>query len=462
MKKLVITLEDLFNLEGAVIYNPDSYKPLSIVSIDSRNIPSGAVFIAIKGEKFDAHNFLKDAVKNGAKTLIVNEERKEAVAKFNLTVVTVPDTTKALGELASIWRNRLKTKIIALTGSVGKTSTKELLAQLLSVKYKVNKTLANHNNHIGVPLTIFSTNNKFDILVCELGTNHFGEIPYTANIVKPDYAVITNIGSGHLEHFLTKKGILKEKTTLLNITAANKGTIFINNDDKLLKKYGESFKKKVTYGFSTESDIKGRINNFDEMGRPEITITYKRKDYSYKLPVHGYGNAQNFLAAASVAFTLGVTPSELTKGIKKLTAFDKRLSMKSLNGMMLIDDTYNANPDSMISSINLLGSMNIYIRKIAVLGDMFELGDNEIKLHLSLASALKKNKISELYTIGKRMRHLNSSLKESKINVRHFSSEDALKIFLEKKDLTNSLVLVKGSRGMRMEQFVKIIEGKKN
>ena len=239
MKRIGITLEDLFNLESAVLYNPDSFRTLRNVSIDSRNIPGSCLFIAIKGERFDGHDFIENAVTNGAEAVLVNKKKLNKLGEIDIPVVAVEDTVKALGELAGVWRKKLSTKIIGITGSAGKTSTKEMVAMLLSTKYKVNKTIANHNNHIGVPLTLFSTNEKHDVLVAELGTNHFGEIEYTANIALPDYAMITNIGDSHLEFFLNRKGVLKEKSALFKATAEMNGTLFINEDDKLLKKTAE-------------------------------------------------------------------------------------------------------------------------------------------------------------------------------------------------------------------------------
>ncbi|NCS87156.1 MAG: UDP-N-acetylmuramoyl-tripeptide--D-alanyl-D-alanine ligase, partial [Ignavibacteria bacterium] len=204
MKKITITLNDIFQLPSAVIYNPDNFKPFSAVTIDSRNVPANSLFVAIKGEKFDGHKFIKDAVNKGAAAILINEKMLNKIDDVNTVIITVNDTTTALGNLAKIWRSKLSTKIIAITGSNGKTSTKEILALLLSEKYKVNKTLVNNNNHIGVPLTLFATSNKHDLLVLELGTNHFGETKYSAGISKPDYALITNIGNSHLE-FLKNK-----------------------------------------------------------------------------------------------------------------------------------------------------------------------------------------------------------------------------------------------------------------
>ena len=236
MKKVQLTIEDLFNIPTAVIYNPDNYMPADVVSIDSRTIKNNSLFVAIKGEKFDGHEFVNEAANKGAAAIIVDEKKYNLFGNLNLTIVTVKDTSKALGDLAKAWRNKLSTKIIGITGSAGKTTTKEMLTTLLGEKFTVNKTVGNNNNHIGVPLTLFSTNNKHEYLVLELGTNHFGEIAYTSNIAQPDYALITNIGNSHLEFLKNKNGVLKEKIALFEATASRNGILFLNYDDPLLKK----------------------------------------------------------------------------------------------------------------------------------------------------------------------------------------------------------------------------------
>ncbi len=460
MKRIGITLEDLFNLESAVLYNPDSFRTLRKVSIDSRNIPGSCLFIAIKGERFDGHDFIENAVTNGAEAVLVNKKKLNKLGEIDIPVVAVEDTVKALGELAGVWRKKLSTKIIGITGSAGKTSTKEMVAMLLSTKYKVNKTIANHNNHIGVPLTLFSTNEKHDVLVAELGTNHFGEIEYTANIALPDYAMITNIGDSHLEFFLNRKGVLKEKSALFKATAEMNGTLFINEDDKLLKETAKDYKKKVTYGFNSNSAVRGKVCGYTDDGRPEIEITYKRNKLKVDMPLYGEANAKNFLAAAAVAFTMGLSVKEVTGGLSKLRQVEKRLNVKRRKNILLIDDTYNASPVSMKEAMNLAGKIKLYDRKIAILGDMRELGDDGAELHRKLATSVKTNKFSEVYLIGTLMKNLYEELKNESINVRFFSSRKRLNDFLMKQDLSKSVILVKGSRGMKMEEFVKTIEEK--
>jgi len=460
MKNVKITLKDLFNLPGAVIYNPDKYKDVNSVSIDTRNISANSLFIAIEGTNFDGHTFIKEAVKQGAKAVIVNENKLSATGNIKVPIIAVPDTILALGNIAGIWRTKLSTKIIAITGSAGKTSTKEILVQILGEKFKVNNTIGNNNNHIGVPLTILSTQNKHEILVAELGTNHFGEIKYTADIIQPDYSIITNIADSHLEFFKDRQGVLKEKWILAEVTRDRKGIVFINNDDKLLNKSGRSLDKKVTYAFETEADVRGKILGYNEKGQTKVEISSGKKKITLSLPLYGEQNAKNLLAATAIAIKLGLNTKQITAGVKKLRAADKRLNVKNLKSFTLIDDTYNANPESMKSSLELLGKMTSFKSRVAVLGDMFELGSDEIELHKNLESVIIKNNINSVYTIGNRMKHLNELLKNTGIEAKHFNIREALTSYLDKKDFSESVILVKGSRGMKMEEFVQVIEGR--
>ncbi|HZW39198.1 MAG TPA: UDP-N-acetylmuramoyl-tripeptide--D-alanyl-D-alanine ligase [Ignavibacteriaceae bacterium] len=457
MSKVKINIEDIFEIPTAEIFNPDGFNVINAISIDSRNIPPRAIFVAIKGKKFDGHNFIDDAVTNGAEVIMINKNQLNKTEHLDLPIVAVKNTTIALGDLARIWRSKLQTKIIGITGSAGKTSTKEILAALLSSKYKVNKTLANNNNHIGVPLTLFSTNNNHDVLVLELGTNHFGEIPYTASIGLPDYGIITNIGDSHLEFFESRNGVYKEKIELFKAIDSIGGIVFVNNDDKLLSK-ATKFKNVITYGFNSDSDVKGKILSYDEEGKPNIEIKYRNINYNFTLPLAGEQNAKNFLAAAAVVLKIDLSREEIEKGLKQLTAYDKRLNIKKFKNVIVIDDTYNANPESMRSSIELLGKIQTKEKKIAVLGDMFELGVNGKELHQNLSKVIKKNKIDSVYTIGSLMKNLYEILKNSKIETRHFISRSSLNRFLAEKDFSNNAVLVKGSRGMKMEEFVKVLE----
>ncbi len=458
--KIKITLKDLFDLPGSEIVNSDSYEAVSKVTIDSRKIENGSLFIAIKGEKFDGHDFVRDVIKNGASAVVIERKKYSQFDDIEVPIVLVDDTIITLGLLAKVWRGKLKAKVISLTGSVGKTTTKDMIAVLLSEKFKVNKTLANNNNHIGVPLTIFSTDSSHQVLVLEHGTNHFGEIAYTAKIAQPDYAIITNIGNSHLEFLKNKKGVLKEKISLFETTKKRNGTLFLNKDDELLSSLYKKYKKKITYGTGKKSDVRGKILNYTDDGKPIVELRYKEKKIKTEFNLYGEQSFKNLLAASSVAFKLGLNEKQILNGMKKLSSPDKRLNVTKYSDFILIDDTYNANPDSMKSSLELLSQINVFKKKIAILGDMFELGDTAEKHHKNLASIIKKNRIDEVYTIGNFMEILNKELQKSGKMNKHFISRNSLADFISSSDFSDSVILVKGSRGMKMEEFVQKIKEK--
>ncbi len=460
MAKIKITIEDLFDLHGAVIYNPDEYNDAYSVSIDSRRVKKNSIFVAIKGERFDGHSFIKEATKNGAGTIIINKKYFKRFSSLSSTIVTVDDTIKAYGELAKVWRKKLSAKVISLTGSNGKTSTKEMIATLLSEKYLVVKSEANNNNHIGVPLTIFSANEKTQVLILEHGTNHFNEIVYTAKIAQPDFALITNIGNTHLEFLNSKDGVYKEKSYLLHETESSGGKVLINFDDPILRRNSKKFKRKISYGFSKNADIKGDIIGFTVDGRTKIAVKNGHKKIETLLPVYGLSNAKNLLAAYVVAIKLGMTKKEIYKGIKKLKTINNRLNVKKKKKSILINDTYNSNPDSVKGALELIENIKIYDHKILIMGDMFELGSKSKKLHEELSKFIKKKSLTDIYLIGKYMSYLNKKLGKSKINSKHFSSRESLKKFLGNNTFSESVVLVKGSRGMHMEEFYEIIDKK--
>ena len=417
MKKIHLNIEDIFNIPTAVIYNPDVFKSVYHVSIDSRNIKKNTLFIAIKGERFDGHDFIDEVVKKGAAAVLVSEKNFKKIKDYEIPVITVKDTIIALGEVAKLWRSKLKTKIIGITGSAGKTTTKEILAALLSEKFRVNKTAANNNNHIGVPLTILSTNEKHNVLVAELGTNHFGEIPYTAPIASPDLGLITNIGDSHLEYLKNRKGVFAEKSALLKETINRGGKVFINNDDKILKAFGKTLKNKITFALNEKADYKASIKGYDKLARPQIEIKSRKNVFVSTLPISGEKNVLNFTAAFAIASELGLTTSQIQKAVKKIKSYNKRLEIKNHKSFTLINDTYNANPDSMKSSLDILNRIESRKRKIAVLGDMFELGNESKSKHIDLASFINKTKVDEVYSIGD-----NDEIDESKVKWKNESS----------------------------------------
>jgi UDP-N-acetylmuramoyl-tripeptide--D-alanyl-D-alanine ligase len=460
LKKVLLNIEDIFNVAGSVIHEPDKLKIINYVSIDSRKIRTNTLFIALKGERFDGHNFVKDAVKNGAVAVVINERRLNQFDEIKVPIVTVKDTKIALGDIAKIWRKKLNGKIIGITGSSGKTTEKDMLAELLSEKYRVNKTEANNNNHIGVPLTILDTNETHQVLVAELGTNHFGEIPYTANILSPDYSLITNISDSHLEFLKTKNGVWKEKSFLFEETIRNGGKVFLNYDDPIIKAKHSKKGKQISYGFSGRVDVQGRLESYTEDGKPVIGISYKKKNYELTLPVYGGQSAKNFLASCAVAFELGLNFDEIQNAVSRLKSPAGRLNVQRYKNFILIDDTYNANPDSTIVAIELVSRIKTFKRKILFLGDMLELGDKSIKLHQGLKDVIVNSSIGAVYTIGPKMKYLHQKLDQKNLIAKHFKKRSVLKSHIKNLNFDDSVILVKGSRGMKMEEFVSEIKNR--
>ncbi|MFA6978090.1 MAG: UDP-N-acetylmuramoyl-tripeptide--D-alanyl-D-alanine ligase [Ignavibacteriaceae bacterium] len=459
MKKITITLQDLFNMPTASIYNPDDYKSALHVTIDTREVKPNSIFIAIQGEKFNGHDFVEEALAKGANAVIISEDELKKYENCDGTIVTVENTIQALGDLANAWRKKLSAKVIGITGSNGKTTTKEILLVLLSEKFKVQATVRNNNNHIGVPLTIFSCNAKHQVLIAETGTNHFGEISYSSKILQPDYALITNIGVSHLEYLKDLQGVKKEKIALFDETAKNKGLIFINTDDTRLRPLVNKYKN-ISFGFKNDAEVKASIIGFTNDGKTMLRIQNKKTSLVCISPLLGEHNAKNLSAAIVIALKLGLTKREILNGIDKIKPVKQRLNTKQYENVLLVDDTYNANPQSMKAAFKAVKMISLYPKKIAVLGDMFELGTESKKEHKLLATSIKKNKIDEVYLLGKQMKNLAEKLQVEKISCKHFSTREKLGNFLDNYSLQNLVVLVKGSRGMKMEEFVNQIERK--
>lgn len=460
--KSLITLEDLFNLSTAEIFNPDNFKSVNSVVIDSRKVKKGSLFIAIKGKSFDGHSFVKEVVEKGAAAVIVDRKKIKNFDDIDIPIITVKDTVKAFGEIAALHRLKCKAIVIAITGSNGKTGTKEIVKTLCSKKYKTIATTANNNNHIGVPLTLLDIKPATEVAVVEIGTNHFGEIEYTAAIAQPDIAVITNIGNSHLEFLKDKSGVLQEKKALLDITAKRGGTILINTDDSFLNKIKSKYSNTISYGFKGTPEVKAAIIGYTPDGKTRLEVTHKKISIKTVLNLYGESNAKNVLCAIAITSALKLTKTEINKGLNALTPAKQRLFVKENKKVLVIDDTYNANPDSMKSALSLLKNITDRQVKLAVLGDMFELGTEAEKYHRELAKEIKSSGVKELVLIGRNMKFLAEELSSSKITVLHFSKREQLKKHLSEYVLTDAAILFKGSRGMKMEEFIEALnpEGK--
>lgn len=441
----------------------DEVKKLTIsgISTDSRTTKVGDLFIAIRGSQFDGHNFISKAIEAGAIAVIIEDRWAETNAtmlvSINIPRLVVKDSIEALGQLAKNYRLKFKIPIIAVGGSNGKTTTKEMINAVLSTKLNTLCTEGNLNNHIGVPQTLFRLEKRHKIAIVEVGTNHIGEISYLCNILQPTHGLITNIGNEHLEFFGTLEGVAKAEGELFDWLAMNKGAAFINTDDCYLANSQKKMKKAISYGFNKRGVfVKGKIGSCNESGSYALSIKpRKKKAFKVKLNIPGEHNAKNALAAAAVGLTLKVKSISIQKALEKFQSINKRMQVRNINNIKILDDTYNANPDSMFAALKTLNAIKSDGKKIAVLADMLELGSRSEEFHRQVGNNINKFKIDILFTIGSLSQKFNENANvETKS---HFDNKTSLIENLLQSITDGDIVLVKGSRGMRMEEVVNAI-----
>ncbi|MGH4140955.1 UDP-N-acetylmuramoyl-tripeptide--D-alanyl-D-alanine ligase [Clostridium sp.] len=423
------------------------------VSIDTRAIKTNDIFIAIKGENFNANDFAVQASKSGASICIVDEMKFESVEfSKNTSVIKVADTKKALRDLARFYINKLNLKVVGITGSTGKTSTKDLVAAVLSTKFKVFKTLGNFNNEIGLPLMIFKLDKSYDIAVLEMGMSDFGEIHNLCDVAKPDIAIITNIGMSHLENLKTRENILKAKMEITDYFSLD-NVLIVNSDNDLLENISNSNYKIIKTGIDSEADFKACNLNIEEN-----KITFRLMDQGNLIPnsfvvnIPGRHNILNSTLAVACGKTLGMSYDEIAEGFKNLEATSMRLDIVKGEKFTVINDCYNASPDSMLAAINVLcdaGGKS----KIAILGTMRELGSSAFEAHKQVAEYAKYKNIDLLITLGE----FNEAYKEGFNDINKYKSFESFKevaCFLEEIIDENAVVLVKASRYMKFEGIV--------
>ncbi len=461
-----LTLKHLSKIKHDAIINGNLKRKFvcSGVSTDSRTIKEGDVFISIRGEKFNGHDFIRNAVERGASALIVDALYSEGQGNFlealNIPVIVVKETILALGELASVYRDQFEIPVVAIAGSNGKTTTKEMIASVLSAKYSVLKSEGNHNNHIGVPLTLFNLNKKYQIAVIELGTNHFGEISYLAKIVKPTHGLITNIAAEHLEFFGDLDGVFKAEGELFDWIEQNhrQGTIFLNKDDSFLSKQKLKTRKVITFGFdASRSIVRGKNLKLDDRGCASFEVKPEtRQTFEISLNVPGKHNAKNALAAVVVGLAFRVPISSIQKKLRSFLVPSKRSEMVEINGVRVINDCYNSNPDSVRAALEMLQAVNTSGKKIAVLADMRELGKEAEELHRMIGKEINNDAIDYLLTYGPLSKFTYDAAHiDKKI---HYDQKNMLAEYLVELLTPGDLVLVKGSRGMKMEDVIIFLE----
>ena len=458
-----LKIEDILNSTNGKLIIGNKNTICESFSRDTRQIKKGDTYIAIKGENFDGNLFYKEAFDKGADTVIINKINlpKEDIEKYNnqnKNIIQVEDTIIALGQIATFKRELYKDKIkvIGVTGSVGKTSTKDVIANAVSQKYKTLKTEGNNNNNIGLPFTILRLKDE-EVLVIEMGMNHFNEISYLTKIAQPDIAVITNIGTSHIGNLGSRENILKAKLEILE--GMKNKLLVINNDNDLLNKWNLENKENIevhTYGIKEKSEFQATDIELNENSSNFICENQNEK-INISVPVGGEHFILNALCATAVGKLLNLNNEQIINGIKSFKLTAKRMEINHLkNNIIFINDSYNASYESMKASILSLKNMTAK-RRIAVLGDMFELGNFSEKLHRDVGKVVFENNIDTLFLIGKDAIFIAEEAQKlgfNKENLYHFDDKEQL---LKKlKDYINpqDVILFKASNGMKLFEVV--------
>ena len=452
MREKLITLAKWV---GAEIHPEDEDILITGVQTDSRNVKKGDLFVAICGEKLNGHDFIPQAVEKGAAAVMVSQE-----VQTNLPKLTVSDTLQSYGALAAGFREKLGARVIAVTGSVGKTTTKEMLAQMLSAEYPTAKSEGNHNNAIGVPMSILDTPADVRYVVLEMGMNHFGEISYLTSIAKPDAAVITNIGTAHIEHLGSREGILKAKLEILEGLPKD-GLCVWNGDEPLLwERRKDCPFRVVTFGIKNrECDVFAEnVQSID--GGMSFRVRGKGQQFEVYVPLDGEHNVMNALAAISVALSASVRPEKIQAALSTFHNTGMRQQILVHEGVTIIADCYNAGPESMEASLKMLGRHPTKGNRIAVLGDMLELGNRSAAEHYRVGRLAVRN-ADILLAYGANADHVTAGAitggmdpKQCKCFHTHQEMAETLAVLTKPGDV----LLFKGSRGMRMENVMHLYQ----
>lgn len=429
-------------------------REISSVEIDSRKIQKDSLFVPIKGAKVDGHDFIPQVMEKGA--LITLSEREPEDADY--PYIKVDSCETALHELAAFYRNSLDIKVVGITGSVGKTSTKETVSTILSQKYNVLKTEGNFNNEIGLPLTIFRIRSEHNIAVLEMGIDHFGDMHKLASMSQPDICIITNIGLAHMENFGDRYGTLKAKTEVFDHLQPN-ATVILNGDDDKLQTV-KSVQGKSPVFFGCNPDNAAYADEIEDLGLrgTNCLLHLPAGDIRVHIPIPGAHMVYNVLAGACAGLELGLTLEEIKCGTASLKTIAGRTNLIETDKLLIIDDCYNANPVSMMGSLDILSTTKG--RSVAILGDMFELGSKEEQLHFNTGVHAAEKDINVICCVGKLSKNTYTGAKShaASSEVLYFETKaDLLKILpdiIEKDDT----VLVKASHGMEFPEVVEILK----
>lgn len=451
--KQIVKMVESSNLE-----NKFEHLTIKGVSTDTRSIKPQQLFIPIKGENFNGHNFLKEAIKKDAIAALWNKD--EPIPKIDFPLILVDDTLVALQKLAKAYRLELNTKVIGITGSNGKTTTKDIIASILSRRYKTEKTLGNLNNEIGMPLTILDLEEETEMAVIEMGTSDYGEIDLLSEIGKPEVAIITNIGEAHLEDFIIRENIAKAKLEIIN--HLNPEGLFIYlGDEPLLRNYienkGIDFKI-VSYGEENFNDYRPKLINMSEKN---ISFKLEGTDYpNFNLPLLGKHQIYNATAAIIVAEHYGIPFEEIQEGFLSIDATGMRNELIHTEKCAILNDAYKSNPSSVIAALETLKTIDQYNKKIVVLGDMLGLGPDEINMHRETGKVIDPKDVDYIFTIGPFGKYISEGAKSnfSKNKIFSFMDKNELIEKLQKYIDPDTIVLIKASRSLELEDIVEALK----
>lgn len=443
--------EILGAINGKAIKVPNTYTG-KMLSIDTRKIEKDSIFLALKGANFDGNKYAKDAIAKGASLVIVEDVLFDpSNISENVGIIKVENGEQALANLASFYRNKLSIKIIGVTGSTGKTSTKDIMSAVLSEKFKVFKTKGNFNNHIGLPLMILELDSSYDVAILEMGMSNLKEISFLANIARPEIAVITNVGLSHIENLKTQENILKAKMEITDFFT-KENVLIINADDKMLSSINIDKYKVVRTG--TDEKLSLRAENIESCDlSSKFDIIDETKKYKFELPMPGRHNVQNFMLAYGVAKELFVSVEDMQKGINSIEITSMRLDLKEADGFKVLDDCYNSSPDSVKSAIDVLISLGAK-RNIAAIGTMRELGDESINAHREIGRYAKEKNLDKIFVYGEFSEFIKEGFGET-CSLYEDKEEmiKAIKDYIENGDI----ILIKASRGLKFEEITKAL-----
>ena len=455
-----ITLQEILEAVDGKLCGEETDLSLTIekVDTDSRNIHPGALFLPLEGERFDGHAFINDALEAGAAGCIFARERSSYLpGKF---YIKVGNTQRALRDLARWYKSRFDIPFIGVTGSVGKTTTKDMIAAVLGERYKVLKTEGNFNNKVGLPLTILRLNHTHEICVLEMGMDTLGEIDYLAGIVEPDVAVITNIGDAHIENLGSRENILKAKCEIFNHTKQD-GLAVLNGDDELLNTLRGNLNVRTVWCGSGENN-EYRASNVNSDGESVIRCEVETPCNHCNIEIPALGNHMVYpaLMAGAIGEHFGLDREEIERGILHFAPTKMRMNiLRRDEGITILNDTYNANPQSMRAAVEVLATGKAKT-KIAVLGDMLELGPLAPMLHAGIGELVAKSGIQYLVCAGEMSKHIADAAEAAGMSEVYWrpNKKEALTV-LEQIVKPDCTVLVKASRGMAFEEFVEFLKG---